>query len=124
MGAKLVAAGTNPMDLKRGIDAAVRTIVGSLQDLSQPIQDHDEDSIAKVGTISANGDTEIGNILATAIRKIGKDGIITVEEGKGLETELELVEGMQFDRGYISPYFVTNTDRMEAVLEDCFILVH
>jgi chaperonin GroEL len=123
-GAKLVAAGTNPMDLKRGIDAAVKTIVAALKDLSQPIQDQDEDSIAKVGTISANGDTEIGNILATAIRKIGKDGIITVEEGKGLETELELVEGMQFDRGYISPYFVTNTDKMEAVLEDCYILIH
>merc|ERR1712072_1049966 len=123
-GAKLVAAGTNPMDLKRGIDIAVKHVIKNLQEISQPIQESDENSIAKVGTISANGDEEIGNILATAIRKIGKDGIITVEEGKGLETELKLVEGMQFDRGYVSPYFVTDPDKMEAVLEDCYILVH
>jgi chaperonin GroEL len=121
-GAKMVAAGANPMDLKKGIDEAVGVVVAKLQQISRPTKDEDE--IAKVGTISANGDEEVGKILAEAMSKIGKEGVITVEEAKGLQTELEIVEGMQFDRGYLSPYFVTDPDRMEAVLEDCFLLIH
>jgi chaperonin GroEL len=121
-GSKMVAAGANPMDLKKGIDDAVGIVVAKLQQISRPTKDEDE--IAKVGTISANGDEEVGKILAEAMSKIGKEGVITVEEAKGLQTELEIVEGMQFDRGYLSPYFVTDPDRMEAALEDCFLLIH
>jgi chaperonin GroEL len=120
-GLKLVAAGHNPMDLKRGIDRAVEVVVAELKKLSKPTQGKKE--IAQVGTISANGDETIGNIIAEAMEKVGKEGVITVEEAKGLETTLEVVEGMQFDRGYVSPYFVTNPDRMEAVLEDPYILI-
>ena len=113
-GAKLVAAGHNPMEIKRGIDKAVTTVIAELKKLSKPTKDKKE--IAQVGTISANGDTTIGNIIAEAMEKVGKEGVITVEEAKGLETTLDVVEGMQFDRGYLSPYFVTNPDRMEVVL--------
>jgi chaperonin GroEL len=120
-GLKLVAAGHNPMDLKRGIDRAVEVVVAELKKLSKPTRGKED--IAQVGTISANGDTTIGNIIAEAMEKVGKEGVITVEEAKGLETTLEVVEGMQFDRGYSSPYFVTNPDRMEAVLEDPYLLV-
>jgi chaperonin GroEL len=120
-GLRLVAAGHNPMDLKRGIDRAVEVVVGELKKLSKPTQGKKD--IAQVGTISANGDETIGNIIAEAMDKVGKEGVITVEEAKGLETTLEVVEGMQFDRGYVSPYFVTNPDRMEAVLEDPYILI-
>jgi chaperonin GroEL len=120
-GLRLVAAGHNPMDLKRGIDAAVEVIVGELKKLSKPTEGKKD--IAQVGTISANGDTTIGNIIAEAMDKVGKEGVITVEEAKGLETTLDVVEGMQFDRGYVSPYFVTNPDRMEVVLEDCYLLI-
>ncbi len=121
-GAKLVAAGNNPMEIKRGIDKAVETVVAELKKLSKPTKDHKE--IAQVGIISANGDTTIGNIIAEAMEKVGKEGVITVEEAKGLETTLEVVEGMQFDRGYLSPYFVTDPERMEVVLEDPYILIH
>jgi chaperonin GroEL len=121
-GVKLVAAGHNPMDLKRGIDKAVTAIVADLKEQSRPVADQRE--IAQVGTISANGDEEIGTIISTAMDKVGKEGVITVEENKGLETELKTVDGMQFDRGYISPYFVTDTERMEATLEDPYILIH
>ena len=121
-GAKLVAAGNNPMEIKRGIDKAVTAVVEELKKLSKPTKDHKE--IAQVGIISANGDTTIGNIIAEAMEKVGKEGVITVEEAKGLETTLETVEGMQFDRGYLSPYFVTDPERMEVVLEDPFILIH
>src|SRR5690348_2165168 len=121
-GAKLVAAGNNPMEIKRGIDKAVEAVVAELKKLSKPTKDHKE--IAQVGIISANGDTTIGNIIAEAMEKVGKEGVITVEEAKGLETTLEVVEGMQFDRGYLSPYFVTDPERMEAVLEDPYILIH
>jgi chaperonin GroEL len=120
-GLKLVAAGHGPMDLKRGIEAAVESVVGELEKLSKPTQGKKD--IAQVGTISANGDATIGNIIAEAMDKVGKEGVITVEEAKGLETTLEVVEGMQFDRGYVSPYFVTNAERMEAVLEDPYILL-
>jgi chaperonin GroEL len=121
-GLKLVTAGHNPMDLKRGIDKAVIAVVGSLHDMSRPIADEKE--IAQVGTVSANGDVTIGEMIAEAMNKVGKEGVITVEENKGLETELETVEGMQFDRGYLSPYFATDAERMEVVLEDPYILVH
>ncbi|NTX01886.1 chaperonin GroEL [Myxococcus sp. CA051A] len=120
-GLKLVAAGHSPMDLKRGIDKAVEVVVAELKKLSKPTSDKKE--IAQVGTISANGDETIGTIIADAMEKVGKEGVITVEEAKGLETTLEVVEGMQFDRGYISPYFVTNRDRMEVVAEDPYILI-
>jgi chaperonin GroEL len=121
-GTKLVAAGHNPMDLKRGIDKAVAAVVAELKTLSKPTQDPKE--IAQVGIISANGDTTIGHIIAEAMEKVGKEGVITVEEAKGLDTTLEVVEGMQFDRGWLSPYFVTEPERMEAVLEDAHILIH
>ena len=121
-GMKLVAAGHNPMELKRGIDKAVEVVIGSIQDLSQPIKDNRE--IAQVGTVSANGDVTIGDIIANAMDTVGKQGVITVEEAKGLETDLKTVEGMQFDRGYLSPYFVTDSERMETVLEDPYILIH
>jgi chaperonin GroEL len=121
-GSKLVVAGMNPMDLKRGIDKAVTTIVQELSNLSKPTRDSDE--IAKVGTVSANGDETIGAMLAEAMEKVGKEGVITVEEAKSMESTLELVEGMQFDRGYLSPYFVTDPDRMEAELEEPLILLH
>jgi chaperonin GroEL len=120
-GLKLVAAGHNPMDLKRGIDAAVEAVVAELKRISKATSGRDD--IAKVGTVSANGDTTIGNILAEAMEKVGKEGVITVEEAKGLETTLDVVEGMQFDRGYISPYFVTDPARMEVVLEDPYLLI-
>ena len=120
-GLKLVAAGHSPMDLKRGIDKAVEVVVAELKKISKPTSDKKE--IAQVGTISANGDETIGTIIADAMEKVGKEGVITVEEAKGLETTLEVVEGMQFDRGYISPYFVTNRDRMEVVAEDPYILI-
>ncbi len=120
-GLKLVAAGHNPMDLKRGIDKAVETVVAELKKLSKPTTDKKD--IAQVGIISANGDETIGNIIAEAMEKVGKEGVITVEEAKGLETTLDVVEGMQFDRGYVSPYFVTNRERMEVVLEDPYILI-
>ena len=121
-GSKLVAAGANPMDIKKGIDLAVTTVIGALKDLSRPIKDNAE--IAQVATISANGDKDVGEILAHAMSKIGKDGVITVEEAKGNKTDLDIVKGMQFDRGYLSAYFVTNADRMECILEDCYVLIH
>jgi len=121
-GSKLVAAGHNPMDIKRGIEKAVTIVTGELKKLSKPTQGKKD--IAQVGTISANGDTTIGNIIADAMDKVGKEGVITVEEAKGLETTLDIVEGMQFDRGYLSPYFVTNADRMETELQDPYILIY
>ncbi len=121
-GAKLVAAGHNPMELKRGIDKAVETVIDELKKISKPTKDQKE--IAQVGTISANNDETIGNIIAEAMAKVGKEGVITVEEAKSMETTLEVVEGMQFDKGYISPYFVTNPDKMEAVLDEPLILIH
>jgi chaperonin GroEL len=120
-GLKNVAAGSNPMELKRGVDRAVEKVVEEIQTLSKPVKGK---MIAQVGTISANGDETIGNIIAEAMEKVGKDGVIQVEEARTLETSLDIVEGMQFDRGYLSPYFVTDPERMEAVLEDCYILVH
>src|SRR6059036_3225329 len=121
-GAKLVAAGNNPMEIKRGIDKAVEAVVAELKKLSRATRDHKE--IAQVGTISANGDATIGDIISKAMDKVGKEGVITVEEAKGLETTLEVVEGMQFDRGYLSPYFVTDAERMETVLENAKILLN
>jgi chaperonin GroEL len=121
-GLKMVAAGHSPMELKRGIDAAVSTIVDQLEKLSKPVRERAE--IAQVGTISANNDTEIGNTIAEAMEKVGREGVITVEEAKGMETVLDVVEGMQFDRGYLSPYFVTDPERMEADIEDPLILLH
>jgi chaperonin GroEL len=121
-GLKLVAAGHDPMSLKRGIDKAVEKVVEDLKAMSKPTRDRDE--IAQVGTISANNDKTIGDILAEAMDKVGKEGVITVEEAKGLETTLDLVEGMRFDRGYLSPYFVTDPERMECVYEDAYLLIH
>jgi chaperonin GroEL len=121
-GTKAVAAGLNPMDLKRGVDAAVEAIIGDLKANSKKVTSNDE--IAQVGTISANGDRSVGEIISNAMQKVGNEGVITVEEAKSLETELDVVEGMQFDRGYLSPYFITNAEKMVAELEDPFILVH
>jgi chaperonin GroEL len=121
-GAKAVAAGMNPMDLKRGVDMAVDVVVGDLKKNSKNITSNEE--IAQVGTISANGDAEIGRFLADAMKKVGNEGVITVEEAKSLETELEVVEGMQFDRGYVSPYFVTNPEKMQIEMEDPYILIY
>jgi chaperonin GroEL len=122
-GLKNVTAGANPMDLKRGIDLAVKKVVDSLKEISKTVGD-DKEKIAQVGSISANNDRAIGDLIANAMEKVGKDGVITVEEAKGTETTLEVVEGMQFDRGYLSPYFVTDADRMETVLETPYILIH
>ncbi|MCX7564559.1 chaperonin GroEL [Xanthomonadaceae bacterium XH05] len=121
-GSKAVAAGMNPMDLKRGIDQAVKAAVAELKNLSKPTAD--DNAIAQVGTISANSDESIGNIIAEAMKKVGKEGVITVEEGSGLENELDVVEGMQFDRGYLSPYFINNQQSQQVELDDPFILIH
>ena len=121
-GCKAVAAGMNPMDLKRGIDAAVDAVVADLGSRSKKVKDEGE--IAQVGTISANGDEEVGEMISAAMQKVGKEGVITVEEAKGLTTELDVVEGMQFDRGYLSPYFVTNPEKMICDMEDPLILLH
>src|SRR6266436_2418800 len=120
-GLKAVASGRNPMDVKRGIDKAVTTAVEELKKLSKPCKD--SKAIAQVGTISANSDESIGQTIADAMQKVGKEGVITVEEGSGLENELDVVDGMQFDRGYLSPYFVTDQQSMSAVLENPFILI-
>jgi len=121
-GAKAVAAGMNPMDLKRGVDLAVDKVVAKLKERSQKVKDSEE--VAQVGTISANGEADIGNMIAEAMQKVGNEGVITVEEAKGLDTELDVVEGMQFDRGYLSPYFITNADKMICELESPYILLH
>jgi chaperonin GroEL len=120
-GIKMVVAGHNPMDIKRGIDRAVEEVISALKDMSKETKEKKE--IAQVGTISANNDPTIGDIIAEAMEKVGKEGVITVEEAKGMETTLDIVEGMQFDRGYVSPYFVTDAERMETVLEDPYILL-
>jgi chaperonin GroEL len=120
-GSRMVAAGHNPMELKRGIDKAVDKVVEELKRISKPIQNHRE--VAQVGTISANGDRAIGDMLAEAMEKVGKEGVVTVEEAKGFETTLEVTQGMQFDRGYLSPYFITDAERMKAVLDDPYILL-
>ena len=119
---KSVAAGMNPMDLKRGIEKAVAIVVEDIKAQSRTVSGTEE--IAQVGTIAANGETEIGRQIADAMQKVGNEGVITVEENKGFETETEVVEGMQFDRGYLSPYFITNADKMIAELEDALILLH
>src|ERR671926_965925 len=121
-GAKSVAAGSNPMDLKRGVDLAVAAVVNELKAKAKKVTSNEE--IAQVGTISANGDSEIGRFIAEAMKKVGNEGVITVEEAKSLETELDVVEGMQFDRGYISPYFVTNADKMRVEMDDAYILIN
>src|ERR1700675_4759266 len=121
-GAKAVAAGMNPMDLKRGVDLAVESVVASLKKQSKKISTNEE--IAQVGTIAANGDRDTGDKIAEAMQKVGNEGVITVEEAKSLETELDVVEGMQFDRGYLSPYFVTNAEKMIAELEEPYLLIH
>jgi chaperonin GroEL len=121
-GLRNVTAGANPMGLKRGVEKAVEVVIEELKKLSKPVKDKKE--ISQVGTIAANGDTIIGDLIAEAMEKVGKDGVITVEEAKAIETSLEVVEGMQFDRGYVSPYFVTNPEKMEAVLEEPYILIH
>src|SRR5271170_6240856 len=121
-GVKSVAAGANPMALKRGIEKAVELVVEEVKKLSKEVKDNE--TIAQVGTISANGDSKIGNTIAEAMKKVGKDGVITVEESRTMETVLDTVDGMQFDRGYLSPYFISDPDRMEVVLEDPYILIH
>src|SRR6185437_12367816 len=121
-GAKSVAAGSNPMDLKRGVDLAVNAVIAELKSKSKKVTSSEE--IAQVGTISANGDAEIGQMIAKAMQKVGNEGVITVEEAKALLTELEVVEGMQFDRGYISPYFITDADKMRVELESPYILIY
>ncbi len=121
-GMKNVVAGANPMEIKRGIEKAVEVVIEELKKLSKPVQDKKE--IAQVGTISANNDSSIGELIAEAMDKVGKDGVITVEEAKSMATTLDVVEGMQFDRGYISPYFITDPERMECILDDAFILIH
>src|SRR5690242_11419290 len=121
-GAKSVAAGANPMDLKRGVDLAVHAVIAELKAKSKKLATNDE--VAQVGTVSANGDLEIGRMIAEAMKKVGNEGVITVEEAKSLATELEVVEGMQFDRGYVSPYFITNAEKMVAELEDPHILIY
>ena len=121
-GAKSVAAGMNPMDLKRGIDIAVTAVVKDIEKRAKPVASSAE--IAQVGTISANGDSTIGSMIAKAMQKVGNEGVITVEEAKSLDTEVDIVEGMQFDRGYLSPYFVTNPEKMTAELEDAYVLLH
>src|SRR5436309_17299 len=120
-GVKAVTAGSNPMDVKRGIDRAVEAVVEKIKKISKPVAGK---AIAQVGTISANNDENIGEIIAKAMEKVGKDGVITVEEAKSMETSLEVVEGMQFDRGYLSPYFITDPERMECGLEDAYVLIH
>src|SRR5271154_2311213 len=121
-GSKYVAAGMNPMDLKRGVEKAVEAVIADLKKRSKKVKSNDE--IRQVGTISANGDTTVGKMIAEAMAKVGNEGVITVEEAKSLDTELEVVEGMQFDRGYISPYFVTNAEKMVAELDEPYILIH
>jgi chaperonin GroEL len=121
-GCKAVAAGMNPMDLKRGIDKAVKNVLGHIAKTARRVASQEE--IAQVGTISANGESDVGDIIAEAMEKVGKEGVITVEEAKGLDTELDVVEGMQFDRGYLSPYFITNPEKMTCELEDPYILIH